>query len=83
MIENRKERKMRNGIDRDNFAREIDRNLQNEKLVTMSRAEARAFVDCAGVPADFDDLTNALDHAQGEENEAGRYVVIYVEPGSY
>lgn len=72
---------MKLGIDREKIGREIDAELTTSQLVTMSKAEARTLIKILG--NEFDDieteeLSTALDYAQGEEHPSGRYVVIYV-----
>jgi hypothetical protein len=68
---------MREGIDHGrNIAQEV-RDLMNNRLVTMSRTEARLLID--DLPSSADDLSVALDYAQGEDRREGRYVLIYVE----
>ena len=67
---------MENGIDRKFIAREVDQ-LDNTRLLTVSKMEARAFIDGENLPEEF---FSALDEAQGESDVTRRYVVIYVSP---
>lgn len=70
-----------------NYLPELRNEVSPTQIVTVSRRLARAIVDALDgiqtVVGDTTEIAVAFDLAQGEDNEAGRYVLVYIEPGAF